>query len=159
MSIDLNGISELLKYGFFAVSLIMIYLGYSLTKEVISHQNANVEKIKSAKFFLIMALLFMVVGGIFEVYKASNCKTVVLSIEPWHQGYEKRLGELNIRCGTHKYKFDGNYRELKIKNNASIDIEIYSLIEKADKLQTQMKNTIVQKQEIDKEIGVSDDML
>ena len=155
---DYKAIAELLKYGFFAVSIIMIYLGYSLTKEVISYQETSIEKINSAKFFLVMALLFLIVGGSLEIYRTNNSRTIVLSIEPWHQKYEQRFGELKIRYGAEKFNFNDNCRELKIKNNGSIDIEIYSLVEIVDKLQSQLNNSLVQKQDFDKEIGISEEL-
>ena len=161
---DDNGIisefAGVLQYGFMGLSILMVFLGYGLFRQVISQKNAPQEKIKMAKFFLTMAFLFLVGAGFLEFgssflasYNDRRPVNIVVNVSPWNAEHSKRFGELSIRKGMKKKILKDNMLSLQVTDNAEITIEIYKLINTLRELQSQVNNMITVKGKTNDEAG------
>ena len=165
ITIDLSQISAFLNYGFFGLSVIMMILGYGLFKTIISQDKPNSTKIKAAKFFLLMAFVFMVSSGVLELYRTKQNTKIFLNVVPWSERHAKKYGPLRVQQGLQSFEFQKSTIQLNVKNEEAIHVEFYELSHKLDELlkevavtQTQLNDALIREGENDEELGFDDNI-
>lgn len=138
-------IPDILNFGFLGLSLLLVFLGWRLTTKVVSDSNATPDKIDIAKYFLRVALLFMVFAGPLQwatvgITTYFNNKPIVLHVGAANPSWKDDFGEVYIsEKNGQLIPISKKMISVSISNNDQIRIELSNVMD----VIRDMKQTII----------------
>jgi len=145
---ELSGAAAgLLEYGFLGLSVIMVGLGFWLLRDVLAKPDASPEKLRSVKFFIVAAFVFMVAAGALEGAKKlfAPKASILVNVVPWENGEMEHIGTVHVRHKQHKQSFSGDVLVLEVEDDSEIAVEIYNLTTALRELQSQVKDAAIER--------------
>ena len=126
----------IISVGFHGCAVAILYLGYRLYREVVRKDNEReiIEiKSKNLKFFLVISLIFLVMGPGFQILENvlsnSQKNSLHLVIYPKKEEMPENTPMPDIRLKAEPLALkDGGY-VADIKNNDTLSITIYGIID------------------------------
>lgn len=141
-------VTAILGFGFLGLSFLMVYLGYRITTQVVAQGEEKSQSIRMAKFFLVIALVFMVLAGPlqagliwFQSYSKKAENSYVLRISPL-TSWEDEYGTVYIICKGERTELSKDHRwQGNISHQEAIDIDLSRVEKFIEKMRAQIEKT------------------
>ncbi|MCP4318266.1 MAG: hypothetical protein GY789_20180 [Hyphomicrobiales bacterium] len=93
--------ATILGFGFLGLSMIFVVLGYLNVKQIVNQPNPNEKAVNLSRFFLKIALVFMLCAGPLQwitlaIEKYTSVSEVQLHITMTHPEWEKAYGDIYL---------------------------------------------------------------
>lgn len=136
-------VPQILNFGFLGLSFLMVYLGYRLTRTIVQQTQIDTNKIAIARFFLKIALVFMLVAGPLQwvtiaVTHYAQDNSVILFVGANNPSWEREYGEVYMsRKGELKPISHTSIKE-EFFDEEEIRIELSEVVRAINKMRSQI---------------------
>jgi predicted HAD superfamily hydrolase len=139
-------IPKILNFGFLGLSFLMVYLGYRLTNRVVEQSAQKPEVIQITKFFLIIAVAFMILAGPLQwatiwITSRTQEKSIVLFVGANNPSWEKEYGEVYISVKGKLIPISRSSVKEEVSNNEDIKIELSQVAKVIENMRQQLIRT------------------
>ena len=137
---DNINIPAILNFGFIGLSFLMVLLGYKLTSEVVKKESISEERVVVTKFFLKIALVFMLLAGPLQwitlaVSDYTEEDSVVLYVGASNLSWKENYGEIYFSRKGELTPISKKMAKLEFSDEEEVRIELFKVIGAFNKMQ------------------------
>jgi hypothetical protein len=136
-------VPQILNFGFLGLSLLMVFLGYGLTKKVVEKGENKPELISITKYFLKISMIFMLLAGPLQwitlwITSYTEKKSVVLLISAVNPTWKEEFGKVYLDKGKNPKIISSEKIEETFSDKEEVRIDLAEVVNAIRNLQQQL---------------------